>query len=65
MNNENYVISEEVFMSVNLLLKIFERKNKSEYNSGFYLNLSALLVWSNMSDTIGYLHRTPKTRHNL
>jgi hypothetical protein len=61
MNHGNHVISEEVFTSMNLLPKIFERKNKSEYNSGFCLNLPALSVWSNMSDTIGYLHRTPKT----
>ncbi len=44
MNHENHVISEEVFTSVNLLSKIFERKNKIEYNSGFYLNLPALSV---------------------
>jgi hypothetical protein len=43
-------------MTVNLLPKIFERKNKSEYNDGFCLNLLAFSVWSNMSDTIGYLH---------
>jgi hypothetical protein len=65
MNNGKHVIYEEVFMYVNLLPKIFERKNKSEYNSGFCLNLPVLLVWSNMSDTIEYLHQTLKTRHNL
>jgi hypothetical protein len=30
MNHENHVISEEAFTSMNLLSKIFERKNKSE-----------------------------------
>jgi hypothetical protein len=68
--NETYeswkhVISEEVFTFVNLLPKIFEKKNKSEYNSGFYLKLPTLSVWSNMFDTIGYLHWTPKTLCNL
>jgi hypothetical protein len=61
MNHGNHVISEEVFTSVNFLPKIFERKNKNGYISSLYLNLPALLVWSNMSDTIGYLHWTPKT----
>jgi hypothetical protein len=65
MNHGKHVISEEVFMYVNLLLKIFEIKNKSEYNNGFFLNFPALSVWSNMSDTIRYLHQTPKTRYNL
>jgi hypothetical protein len=44
MNQGNHVISEEVFTSVNLLPKIFKRKNKSEYNIGFCLNLPALSV---------------------
>jgi hypothetical protein len=44
MNHGKHVISEEVFMSMNLLPKIFKRKNKSEYNSGFYLNLLVLSV---------------------
>jgi hypothetical protein len=65
MNHGKHVISKEVFTSVNLLPKIFERKNKSECNRGFCLNLPALSVWSNMFYTIRYLHRTPKTRHNL
>jgi hypothetical protein len=33
MNSKKHVILEEVFTSVNVLSKIFERKNKSEYNS--------------------------------
>jgi hypothetical protein len=37
------------------------KKNKSEYNNGFCLNLPALSVWSNMSNTIKYLHQTLKT----
>jgi hypothetical protein len=35
VNHVKHVISKEVSMSVNLLPKIFERKNKSEYNRGF------------------------------
>jgi hypothetical protein len=65
MNHGKHVISKEVSTSVNLLPNIFERKNKSEYKSSFYLNLPVLSVWSNKSDTIGYLHQTLKTRHNL
>jgi hypothetical protein len=65
MNHGKIVISEEVFRSVNLLPKIFERKNKSEFNSVFCLNLPVLSVCSNLFDTNGYLHRTPKTQHNL
>jgi hypothetical protein len=42
-------------------IKIFERKNKIKYNSGFCLNFLVVLVWSNMYDTIGYLHRTLQT----
>jgi hypothetical protein len=52
-------------MSTNLFTKIFGRKNKSEYIHGFYLNLLVVLVWSNISDTIGYLHRPPQTWCNL
>jgi hypothetical protein len=65
MNHGKYLISEEVFTSMNFLPKIFTGKNKSEYNNGFCLNLPALSVWLNMSDTIRYLHRNPKTQHNL
>jgi hypothetical protein len=45
--------------------KIFEIKNKNEYINDFYLNLLMVSVWLNMSNTIGYLHRTLTTRHNL
>jgi hypothetical protein len=45
--------------------EIFGRKNKSEYINGFCLNLLAVLIWSNMSDTIGYLHRTPQAWRKL
>jgi hypothetical protein len=45
--------------------KIFEMKNKSEYINDFYINLWAILTWSNMFDTIRYLYRTPQTRCNL
>jgi hypothetical protein len=44
MNHGKHVISEEVSTSANLLSKIFERKNKIEYNSGFCLNLPAILI---------------------
>jgi hypothetical protein len=44
MNHGKHVTPEEVFTSVNLLPKIFRRKHKIEYNSGFYLNLSAVSV---------------------
>jgi hypothetical protein len=44
MNHKKHVIAKKVFMSVNLLPKIFERKNKSEYNNDFCLNLSVLSV---------------------
>jgi hypothetical protein len=37
MNHEKHVIPEEVFTSVNLLPKIFVRRNKIEYNNGFGL----------------------------
>jgi hypothetical protein len=40
MNHVKHVISE----NVNLLLKIFRRKNKSECNNGFHLNLSMVTV---------------------
>jgi hypothetical protein len=60
-----HVIPEQVFTYVNLLPKIFGRKNKFEYNSDFCLNFSMISVWSNMSDTIGYLHQTLQTRRNL
>jgi hypothetical protein len=44
MNHVKHVISEKVFTYVNLLLKIFRRKNKSECNNGFHLNLSMVTV---------------------
>jgi hypothetical protein len=65
MNQGKHVIYEEVSASMHLLPNIFEMKNKSVYNSGLCLNLIALSVRSNLSDTIGCLHRTPKTRWNL
>jgi hypothetical protein len=39
MNHGKYVMPDKVSTSANLLPKIFGRKNKIEYNSGFYLNL--------------------------
>jgi hypothetical protein len=42
----------ECFQLFKSFTKIFGQKNKSEYISGFCLNLSAVLIWSNMSDTI-------------
>jgi hypothetical protein len=59
MNHEKHVIPEKVSASVNILPKIFGRKNKIKYNNSFCLNLLVVLVWSNMSDTFGYLHWTP------
>jgi hypothetical protein len=53
------------FQACESFTKIFERKNKSEYINDFYINLWADLTWSNMSDTIRYLYRTPQTRCNL
>jgi hypothetical protein len=65
MNHGKHVIPKEDSMSVNLLPKIFGTKNKSEYNNGFCLNLPAVSVSLNMSDAIGYLHRTSQTWRNL
>jgi hypothetical protein len=58
MNHGKHVIPDKVSTSTNLLPKIFGRKNKIEYNSGFCLKLSVGSVCSNMSDTIGYLYQT-------
>jgi hypothetical protein len=44
MNHGKHVISEEVYTFVNLLPKIFKRKNKSKYNGSFCLNLLVLSV---------------------
>jgi hypothetical protein len=59
INHGKRVIPEKVSMSVNLLTKIFERKNKSKYNSDFWLNLPMVSICSNIYDIIGYLHQTP------
>jgi hypothetical protein len=57
--------TQESFHFYKSFTKIFERKNKSEYNNCFCINLPAISVWSNMSDTIGYLHQTLWTCRNL
>jgi hypothetical protein len=58
MNHGKHVTPENVSTSVNLLPKYLEGKIKLSTYVIFYLNLSVVLVWSNMSDTIGYLHRS-------
>jgi hypothetical protein len=45
--------------------KIFRRKNKSEYISGLCLNLLVVSIWSNMFNTIGYLHHSLQTQCTL
>jgi hypothetical protein len=54
----------ESFHVCKSFIKIFGRKN-NKCIGGFCLNLSVVLIWSNMSNTIIYLHRTPQTRHSL
>jgi hypothetical protein len=61
MNHGKHVIPEKVSMSANILPKYLEGKIKSSTSMVFYINLPVVSVWSNMSDTIGYLHWSLQT----
>jgi hypothetical protein len=57
MNHAKHVTPAKVSTSANLLPKYLEGKIKVSTSEGFYRNLSIVSIWSNMSDTIGYLHQ--------